>query len=86
MSKAAAVMIAQYIERHNIDAWAVDIVHDELVYECRADQAEAFAVVVKTLMEKAGKFYLPDVPIKADFPKNSNGVVDCWTKEVKLAA
>lgn len=84
MSKAAAVLIQDYIDRHGIDAGVVDMVHDELVYECRADQAEQFAEVVRRLMEKAGKFYLPDVPIKAEFPKNTNGVVDYWAKEIKL--
>jgi len=86
MSKAAAILIQDYIDEHGIDAGAVDMVHDELVYECRADQAEAFAVVVRELMERAGKFYLPDVPIKAEFPKYTNGVVDYWAKEVKVAA
>lgn len=86
MSKAAAVLIQDYIDKHGIDAGVVDMVHDELVYECREDQAAAFAKVVQQLMEKAGKFYLPDVPIKAEFPKNTNGTVDYWAKEVKLEA
>lgn len=81
MSKAAAILIDAHIRANNIDAWPVDLVHDELVYECREDQAQEFALAVQRLMEKAGKFYLPDVPIKADFPKHSNGVVDYWTKE-----
>lgn len=85
MSKAAAVMIQDYIDDNGIDAYVVDMVHDELVYECREDQAVQFAQVVRHLMEKAGKFYLPDVPIKAEFPKNTDGTVDYWAKEIKLA-
>lgn len=84
MTKAAAVLIQKYSDKHNIDAYVVDLVHDELVYECRADQAEEFAKVVQHLMIKAGKFYLPDVPIKAEFPENSNGVLDYWAKEIKI--
>lgn len=82
MTKAASIMILNYIDKTGIDAGVVDTVHDELVYECREDQAQDFAKVVKQLMEKAEKFYLPDVPAKADYPKNTNGIVDFWTKEL----
>jgi DNA polymerase I-like protein with 3'-5' exonuclease and polymerase domains len=84
MSKAAAVLIQRHIDAHGIDGGLVDAVHDELVYEIREDQAAEFALVMQQLMEKAGDYWLPDVGIKAEFPKNTNGVVDYWAKEIAL--
>ena len=40
----------------------VNCIHDELVFECRAEEAEEVAMIVKTEMEKAGNLYLTNVP------------------------
>ena len=82
ITKAAMVLIQREIFRHGFDCVMVNVVHDEIVYECREDQAEAFAKIMKECMEKAGQFYMPDVPVLAEFPKGSNGAVSCWTKAV----
>lgn len=80
ITKAAAVLIQRYIDEHGIDAHGVNFVHDEMLYEVREDQAESFALAMRAIMEKAGQFYVPSIPIKADFPKGTNGVVPYWTK------
>lgn len=59
----------------------VNTVHDELVYESDADIAEEFALVLKNCMESAGNMINGDVPIVAEWPKHSKGVVDYWAKE-----
>lgn len=82
MTKAAAWLIQQEIDRGGWDAHLVNLVHDEIVVMVRLDQAQAFAPIMKALMERAGQHYCPDIPIKAEFPEGSNGVVSYWAKEV----
>lgn len=81
ITKAAMVMIQKEIFKQGFDAHLINVVHDELIYECADAQAEAFAKVMKECMEKAGQFYTPSVPIIAEFPKNTKGVVSSWIKE-----
>ena len=40
----------------------VNCVHDELVFECKAEEADEVAAIVKTEMEKAGALFLKDIP------------------------
>jgi DNA polymerase-1 len=44
------------------DARIVDILHDEVILEARADIADSVAVTVKDCMEKAFNDILPEVP------------------------
>ena len=81
ITKLAAVMVQAEIDKREWDAHIVDLVHDEIVWEVREDQAVEFAEVAKHLMEEAGRKYIKHVPVKAEFPKGTNGVVDCWLKE-----
>jgi DNA polymerase I len=53
----------------------INTVHDELVFECSADQAEEVKEIVKTEMEKAGKLFLTDLPCEAKVI-----VCDTWEK------
>lgn len=82
ITKLAAVLIQREIDARGFDAHGVNFVHDEIVYECRDDQAEEFALIVKAKMEEAGKRIIPDVPIVAEFPEGSNGCVPYWAKEI----
>lgn len=84
--KAAAVRVQAYIDRTNVDAHVVNLVHDEGLWEVEESRAAELAVVVKEEMEFVGRHYITDVPVIAEYPKNTNGVVDFWTKEVKEAA
>ena len=85
MTKAAAVLIQRMIDEHGWGdkAYLVNLVHDEAVAEVHESIAEEFAPKMKALMEQAGAFYCPDVPITAEYPEGSEtGVVDWWAKEV----
>lgn len=82
ITKAAAWMLQREIDTNGWDAHLVNLVHDEIVVMVRMDQALAFAPVMKAIMEKAGQHYCPDIPIKAEYPEGSNGVVAYWAKEV----
>ena len=53
----------------------VNCVHDELVFECKTEEAEEIAVIVKTEMEKAGALFLKDLPCIAEVK-----VSDTWEK------
>jgi DNA polymerase I-like protein with 3'-5' exonuclease and polymerase domains len=53
----------------------VNCVHDELVFECKAEEAEEVAAIVKTEMEKAGELFLKDLPCIAEVK-----VSDTWEK------
>jgi DNA polymerase I-like protein with 3'-5' exonuclease and polymerase domains len=82
ITKAAMWLLQQEIDANGWDAHVILSVHDEIVVEVLLEQAAAFAPVMKAIMEKAGQHYCPDIPIKAEFPEGSNGVVMYWAKEV----
>ena len=54
----------------------INSVHDELVFECKAEEADEVAAIIKNEMEKAGSFFLKDIPCIAEVT-----VADFWTKE-----
>lgn len=85
ITKLAAVLMLREIDRQGLDAVAVNMVHDEIVWEVREDQAPAFALLAKRLMEEAATRFIPDIPVIAAYPEHTSGVVDFWTKKGKAA-
>lgn len=85
MTKAAACLLQREIDKRGWQdlAYIVNIVHDEIVTEAHNSIADEVAKLQQDAMLAAGKIYCPDVPIVAEFPKKSNGVVPYWTKELK---
>jgi DNA polymerase I-like protein with 3'-5' exonuclease and polymerase domains len=85
MLKAAMGLIQSEIDKRGW--WGkvvmVNCIHDELVYEADEDIAQEFAYVMKEQMERAGNHYNGNVPIVAEFPKGTTGVLDYWAKEVE---
>lgn len=81
ITKYAANLVQRVIDERGFDAHIVDLVHDEIVWEVHEDQAPEFAPIAKNLMEEAGRRWLTAVPVKAEFPKGTTGVVDHWLKE-----
>ena len=57
-----------YIQEHiwNLDAWIVNLVHDEIVIEFREDGEEIIMAIVEESMIKAGKDFLKSVPVEVD--------------------
>jgi DNA polymerase I-like protein with 3'-5' exonuclease and polymerase domains len=82
ITKAAAVLVQRWIDDKGVDAHVVNLVHDEIVWEVDETRAEEFKHVAKKLMEQAAQFYIPDIPVKAEFPENSTGVLDVWAKKL----
>ena len=44
----------------------INSVHDELVFECKIEEADEVAAIVKIEMEKAGSFFLKDISCIAE--------------------
>lgn len=54
----------------------VNCVHDELVFECKAEEAIEVGEIVKAEMEKAGSMFLKDLPCAAEVT-----IADFWRKD-----
>lgn len=54
----------------------INTIHDELVFECKAEQADEVSSIVKTIMEEAGNRYLKNILCVADVSPS-----DYWAKE-----
>lgn len=85
ITKLAAALVQREIDRDGLDATVINLVHDEIVWEVRDDQAAAFATRAQRLMEEAAARFIPDIPVAAAFPENTTGVVDAWLKKGKAA-
>ena len=53
----------------------INSVHDELVFECKTEEAEEVAAIVKNEIEKAGTLFLKDIPCIAEVT-----ISDTWEK------
>jgi DNA polymerase-1 len=62
--------VHDWIGQDNTDIKMIMQVHDELVFEVKADKAEEFAHKIQDLMENT---YLLDIPLKVDV-----GVGNSW--------
>ncbi len=71
--KRAVKLVDDKLQHH--DAQIVHCIHDEIVVECSADIADKIAQLVSVTMVKAGKEFLPRVPVEADAK-----VTDAWLK------
>ena len=54
----------------------VNCIHDELVFECKAEEAEEIGEIIKREMEKAGSLFLKDLPCVVEVT-----IADFWKKE-----
>ena len=54
----------------------VNCIHDELVFECKAEEAEEIGPIIKAEMEKAGSLFLKDLPCLVEVT-----IADFWKKE-----
>jgi DNA polymerase I len=54
----------------------VNCVHDELVFECKTEEAEEIGEIIKTEMEKAGNLFLKDLPCVVEVT-----ISDYWEKK-----
>ena len=85
MIKAAACLWQREIDKLGWTerAWVGNIIHDEILCEAETEIAQDVANLLKECMEVAGRAYCPDVPVVAEFPEGTTGVVPYWTKAIK---
>lgn len=74
MIKLALVKIHKELKEKKLDAFLINIVHDEIVVEASKKDAKQAAQIVESCMIEAGKEIAPNVPILAE-----GGVSDYWT-------
>jgi DNA polymerase-1 len=53
----------------------VNIVHDEIVVECEASEAQEIAALLENVMSSAGSEFISNVPVKVDI-----NIAEDWTK------
>ncbi len=63
--KYALVFVFDHIKKEDIDGAIVSTVHDEIVCEVRDDQADDFAKVLSSEMERAGELFLKKVKVES---------------------
>ncbi len=71
--KRAVKLVDDKLQSH--DAQIVHCIHDEIVVECDAASADKIAQLVSVTMVKAGKEFLPRIPVEAEAK-----VTDAWLK------
>lgn len=72
MTKTAVIMFDDYIDQQGLDAFIVNAVHDEIVVECKREQADVVMHILKLCMERAGKVFCKLIPIIAEPSKGDN--------------
>lgn len=84
-TKVAACFIQRYIDDHGYNELAhiVNLVHDEVVVEAHHSIKDEMAAAVKDCMTRAGQFFCKTVPIKSEWPENSQGYVLYWAKKIE---
>jgi DNA polymerase-1 len=74
MLKIAMGNIFLILEPRNVKL--INSVHDELVFECKAEEAKEVGEIIKAEMEKAGSLFLKDLPCLVEVT-----IADFWKKE-----
>jgi DNA polymerase I-like protein with 3'-5' exonuclease and polymerase domains len=74
----ALVRIWTYIQEHDVDAYLVNVVHDEVLVDCHDDDVEEMQEAIKTSMCNAVLSIFPDASVKDLVDKV--GVGDNWAE------
>ncbi|MEX1061549.1 MAG: DNA polymerase [Patescibacteria group bacterium] len=73
MTKYGLVYVRERFKREGLDATPIHTVHDEIVCEVKADQAQKAVKILVEEMTRAGEKFLKNVPVKVD-----GAVSDIW--------
>lgn len=73
MIKLALIKIQKRLKEDHLDAFLINVVHDEIIVESSAADADKAALIVKESMEEAGRYLAPNVPILAEV-----GIGEYW--------
>ncbi len=64
ITKLALIKVQNYIEKFNLQAKIVAVIHDEMIVECHKNIADEMADVVSSKMIEAFNYYCPDIPME----------------------
>lgn len=73
MLKEALILVRNMIIKKNYDAKLLLTIHDEIVVECKEEQAEEFAADMQKCMEDAGAMFVKNIPMEV-----SLAISDHW--------
>lgn len=68
-------MIRDTIIQNDLPVKIVNVIHDEIITECRDDYAEEWRPIMENLMIKAASIVIKSIPIKVDCK-----ITDSWQK------
>ena len=74
--KRAMVDAQSEILKRGHDAFLVNQVHDEIIIECKQEEAQEVNSYIKPILENAGSKFLKVVPCKVE-----GGIKAFWSKE-----
>ena len=66
MTKLAAILFNRSIEAKSLDAFIVNMVHDEIVVEAKKEDAEAVYEILISSMKLAGGYFIKSLPIEVE--------------------
>lgn len=66
MTKVAAILLRQKILLLGLDAFLVNIVHDELVTECAFEIRDQIGKLQEESMLEAGRIFCPTIPMEVE--------------------
>lgn len=73
ITKQALIDIYEALIEKNYDAKVISTIHDEIVVECKEEQAEEVSLLMKELIIKSGQVYLKTIPVDVGI-----NIGDCW--------
>jgi len=64
--KLSVLLFDMYISKEGVSAKVVNLVHDEIVVECRKEDAEKVRDILERAMREAGRYALKRVPVEVE--------------------
>lgn len=75
VTKTALIFISNYIRDNKLDIKIVNVIHDEIITECKDELAEEWSKTMSKLMVDAAKVVIKSIPVVVDCK-----VSDHWSK------
>ena len=66
MTKLAAILFEDKINELKLDAFIVNLIHDEIVVDCKEEQSEQVKKILEEAMIKSFGYFCKTIPCKVD--------------------
>ncbi len=64
--KLAVLLFDMYITKEDLNANVVNLIHDEIVVECKEEESKKVKEILEKAMKEAGKYALKTVPVEVE--------------------